>query len=780
MTGFVSGAPQRVSVDGYPLKLTSLDKVMYPLEGITKGDIIAYYAEVAPVMIPQVQGRPVTRKRWVDGVGTDEHPGQAFFQKNLEDSAPDWIPRGVIAHSGHTNTYPIANNRATLIWLAQLASIEVHVPQWRFEASGGRGNPDRLVLDLDPGPGVGLAECAEVARLAREILRDMGLDPLPVTSGSKGIHLYCALDSRQTSEEVSAVAKELARALEADHPGLIVSEMKKSLRAGRVLVDWSQNNANKTTVAPYSLRGRPHPYVAAPRTWEELESPDLGQLDFREVLQRVEGFPDPLIALAGRGTEDRLAKYRSMRDGEKTPEPVPQGRTDNGTAGPGTRGRFVIQEHHARRLHWDFRLERDGVLVSWAVPRGMPDDHRTNHLAVRTEDHPLEYLGFEGTIPHGEYGAGTVTIHDHGEYDLEKWTDGKEVIVVVHGERGGTRRYALIHTGENWLMHLMKDQPRQQLAPMLAATGSAGLLRAGDDPNQHEWAWEMKWDGIRALAFTDDSGLRLVSRNGSDLTATYPELAVISDELTAGTVLDGEIVALDAAGRPDFGLLQTRMNLVRRPDIERAARKTEVEYFVFDILVAGGRPLVNEHYDHRRAELERTIQPTGRVRVPPAFHGALSTAIASSRQLGLEGVVAKRRDSTYHAGRRSSAWLKIRHIRSQEVVIGGWRPGRGGRADTIGSLLLGVPAEKGLRYVGRVGTGFSEKELDALSSRLRRLSRPSSPFTDIPAADARDAHWIRPSLVGEVEFTQWTRAGRLRHPSWRGLRPDKAPSEVSA
>lgn len=466
---------ETVSIDGHRLTLTNLDKVLYEETGTTKGDVLAYFAEIAPVLIPHAANRPATRKRWVNGTS-----GEVFFQKNLDDSTPSWVKRRTIEHKDHSNDYPLVNDLATLTWFGQIASLEIHVPQWQFGRTGVRKNPDRMVLDLDPGEGVGLRECAEVARWARAILRDMGLDPMPVTSGSKGIHLYAALDGKQTSDEVSAVAHELARALETDHADLVVSDMKKALRTGKVLVDWSQNNANKTTVVPYSLRGRARPTVAAPRTWKELESPSLKHLEYPEVLKRVKKNGDPLANLtaghlasleptaehqasfaATPAAKDRLAKYRSMRDAAKTPEPVPAG-----PAAPGGGNSFVIQEHHASRLHWDFRLEHDGVLVSWALPKGVPTDRKKNHLAVQTEDHPLEYGTFEGTIPKDEYGGGVVTIWDAGTYELEKWREGEEVIATLHGEKHGTHRYALIHTGgfgdekkaeNSWLIHLMED-----------------------------------------------------------------------------------------------------------------------------------------------------------------------------------------------------------------------------------------------------------------------------------------------------------------------------------
>ena len=457
------GARQLVEVDGRRMRLTNLDKVMYPETGMTKGEVISYYAEVAPVMVPLVAGRPVTRKRWVHGVGTPDAPQPAFFEKNFE-HAPDWVRTGVIRHSDGPKTYPIAGDRATLVWLAQLAALELHVPQWRFDARGEPGNPDRMVFDLDPGEGMGLADCAEVARLVRDLVSGMGLEAMPVTSGSKGIHLYTALDGRQTSDQVSQVAHELARALEADHPELIVSSMRKTLRGGRVLIDWSQNNGKKTTIAPYSLRGRFRPTVAAPRTWAELEDPDLRHLEAHEVLERVASGDDPLAVITAASHDGPLAEYLSMRKTGVTPEPMPSsswGRPSDGDP------RFVIQEHHARRLHFDLRLERDGVLKSWAVPKGVPDDAGVEPPGGADRG-PSRWSTptFEGTIPAGEYGAGSMTIWDSGTYETEKWRDD-EVIIDVDGQPGGPLggrvRLALIRTdgsGEksSWLLHRMKDQ----------------------------------------------------------------------------------------------------------------------------------------------------------------------------------------------------------------------------------------------------------------------------------------------------------------------------------
>jgi len=781
---------QQVVVDGRRLRLSNLDKVLYPATGTTKGEVIDYVTRIAPLLLPHTAGRPVTRKRWPEG--TSAAP---FFAKDLERGAPEWIPRHPIAHSSGSKDYPLVEDVPTLVYLAQVASLELHVPQWRFDARGARTNPDRLVLDLDPGPGIGLAECAEVARWARRILTDLGMPPLPVTSGSKGIHLYARLDGSRTSDEISAFAKELARLLEADHPDLVVSQMSKSARPGRVLLDWSQNNGAKTTIAPYSLRGRDSPTVAAPRSWDELDDPGLRHLRFEEVLTRAESLGDLLAPLATPAAP--LAAYLAKRSAGRTPEPLPDSPEAAGTV---TR-RFVIQEHHARRLHFDLRLERDGVLVSWAVPRGIPDSPDRNHLAVMTEPHPLSYLDFEGEIPKGEYGAGSMTIWDDGRYALEKWRDDEVIVTLTGRDDGplGSVRLALIRTegtGEKsqWLLHRMKGDAAAA-APARAAPASADsrpaapapMLATAATPSEaaaaiERWGrWvEFKWDGVRALGVWDGQRLRLRARSGTDITARYPELTALDAGLgPEPAVLDGEIVALDARGRPSFSRLQSRMHLTKPREIAREAPRTPVQYFLFDLLSAGSTDVAGQPLSQRRALLEGLAHHAIDAIVLPPVADDLDAALAAARELDLEGVVIKDPASRYRSGTRSDQWLKVKLSRTQDVVIGGIRPGRGGRAGGIGSLLLGIPGPDGLRYVGRVGTGFSEAALTRLGAMLEPLRTDVDPFVGVPPADAADAHWVRPDLVGEVEYAEFTPGGTLRHARWRGLRSDIRADQVS-
>ena len=503
-----------------------------------------------------------------------------------------------------------------------------------------------------------------------------------------------------------------------------------------------------------------------------------------------------------------------MRDAAKTPEPM-GGAAATDAAARGPEPMFVIQEHHATRLHHDFRLEHDGVLVSWALPRGLPTDPGVNHLAVQTEDHPLEYGTFEGTIPKGEYGAGTVTIWDTGGYELEKWRDGQEVIVTIHGRTHGSHRLALIRTGGDdakpqWLIHLMKDQtphpehddaepyrrppstsPGRGLRRGKTVVGtrarSAGvvhpMLATAAEPaelaGRAGWRFEMKWDGFRAIARISGDEVTLTSRNGLDLTPTFPELAVLAEAVRGDAVLDGEIVAPDEHGVPRFARIQQRAGLTTPREVDRARRAVGVEYYVFDVLEAGGRPLTALPYTERRARLEQLVRGNELVRVPPDAGDELHAALATSRELGLEGVMAKRADAPYRAGRRSRDWLKLKHTLTQEVVVAGWRTGNGARADTIGSLLVGVPdAEGRLRYAGRVGSGFTDRALAGIRSRLDALAIEAPALEGVPPEDARDAHWVTPALVGEVEYGEATPDGRLRHPVWRGWRLDKSPAEV--
>lgn len=441
---------------------------------------------------------------------------------------------------------------------------------------------------------------------------------------------------------------------------------------------------------------------------------------------------------------------------------------------------FVIQEHHARRLHWDLRLERDGVLVSWALPRGLPDDPRRNHLAVHVEDHPFEYGSFEGTIPAGEYGAGTVAIWDRGTYEASLWTD-REVKFHLHGERVDARFVLFQTDGENWMIH-REDPPPSGWTPLPDLVRPM-LATAGDLPSADEdaWAFEFKWDGVRTVAYAEGGRVRLMTRGDRDATASFPELRGLGEVLGSRTaILDGEVIALDEHGRPSFEALQPRLQVTAADRARRLAGRTPVTYMVFDVLHLDGHPTLDRPYEERRRLLEGLELAGARWLVPPSHAGPGADVLEAARSAGLEGVVAKRLSSPYVPGRRSRDWIKTKLVRTQEVVIGGWTEGIGTRHGRIGALLVGIPDDGGgLRYAGKVGTGFDEETLRTLQAMLTERRRNDPPFSaGLTAPDRAGANWAEPELVGEVRFSEWTKAGRLRQPSWRGLRPDKAPGEV--
>jgi bifunctional non-homologous end joining protein LigD len=478
---------------------------------------------------------------------------------------------------------------------------------------------------------------------------------------------------------------------------------------------------------------------------------------------------------------DKLGRYRAKRDFATTSEPAGSA-AEQAAAAP--LPRFVVQEHHATRLHWDLRLEHEGVLASWAIPNGIPPDRAENRLAVHTEDHPLEYLDFEGDIPAGEYGAGTMRIWDQGTFETHLWDD-KKVEITFHGERLNGR-YGLFPIGKDkdsekdWMIHRM-DPPidpgrvpmPERILPMLADSAS-DLPR-----DQSRWSFEVKWDGVRALAYAQPGRLRLESRNLRDITDGYPEVrGLIRDLGMREAVFDGELITFDEQGRPSFERLQRRMNVTSPSAVRRLAASTPVVYVIFDLLYLDGHDLMSQTYAERREALDGLGLGGPAWRVPAVHAGQGAALLQATEAQGLEGVIAKRLDSRYEPGRRNGAWLKVKHVQRQELVIGGWLPGEGRRQDRIGALLMGYYEDDGrLRFAGRVGTGFTDRMLGRLGSVLSPLQTSQSPF-DPPPKLPRNAVFVRPELVAEIEFREWTQEGVMRAPSFKGLRDDKPPARV--
>jgi bifunctional non-homologous end joining protein LigD len=464
----------------------------------------------------------------------------------------------------------------------------------------------------------------------------------------------------------------------------------------------------------------------------------------------------------------RLTEYRRKRDPKKTSEPF------SGQKRRTKQPIFVVQRHDARRLHYDFRLERDGALASWAVPKGVPLEPGQRALAVHVEDHPLDYATFEGEIPKGQYGAGTVEIWDKGTYELvEEKRDGG-LTVRLHGKRlDGTWTLVPAHLDgdpKNWLLLRKRDETAQSARPRRDYGAMLATLER-DVPKGEGWLFEVKWDGFRALAYVSQGEARLTSRTGNDLTQRFPNVAkeIPRALKTPDCVLDGEVCAIDEQGRSSFSLMQ------------QGKPGTPIVYFVFDVLEVEGEPLVDLPLRERRKRLEKLIDRRNRtVRISEAFDDGEALLHAAEEQ-GLEGIMAKRADSRYAVGRRTRDWQKVKTHGRQEFIIAGYTKGQGRRAGTLGSLVLAVRRGRELQYVGNVGTGFTGEEIEKLLAKLRPLERKDPPFREVPKMPKvrkGDVTWVDPKLVAEVEFAEWTHDGHLRAPSYQGLRDDKSADDV--
>jgi bifunctional non-homologous end joining protein LigD len=606
----------------------NVEKVFFPGTGFTKGDLIRYYLEIAPVLVPHFRDRPVTRIRMPDGVR-----GERFYEKNAPCYARAWLPRTQVARvEGGVINYLMIQDARVLAWVANDAAVELHPFLHRADDIE---RPTHMAFDLDPGEGADMLTCIEVAWHVREALHRFGLECFPKVTGSKGLQLYVPLNTPVSYASVTPFAKALAETLARAHPDLIVSNMLKTLRVKKVLIDWSQNHEKKTTVGPYSVRGkRDEPFVSTPVLWDELKQAEkAGKFESlffppKEVLKRVAKRGDlfaPVLELKQRlpkqfvtpeykrGKVPRaLQVYAEKRDFARTAEPpaeLPK------RSAQGSRRRFVIQKHAASHLHYDFRLESGNTLKSWAVPKGVPLKTADRRSAFETEDHPLEYLAFEGTIAGGEYGGGTVMVWDIGTFDTIEghfWKGFWKVYLSgrkLRGEwtlqrvndEGEKPRWVITKTGGNHkpispkfddssaltkrsMVEIAADNDAQwdsatpaaeakttmEPGKKKAATKRAVPARdipepafvepmlakiADEVPEGDDWTYEIKWDGYRALAIKHGETVRLLSRKGNNMNRDFPDVVEAIRALPAHTaVIDGEIVALGPDGRPSFQL----------------------------------------------------------------------------------------------------------------------------------------------------------------------------------------------------------------------------------
>ncbi len=816
-------------IDGRELRLSNLNKVFWPDEGYTKGDLVAYYLNVAELIVPHLRERPLTMKRMPDGIN-----GPHFYEKSAPSHVPDWIGRcKVLSEDAKTGVidYMTIEDAAGVLYVANLGCIEFHPLHSRCEDVE---HPDYLFFDLDPFPPYTYEDVLTVARHIKTLLDQLGLNAYPKTSGATGMQIYMPIEHGRYSYDVArAFVGSCGRLIAQADRDRVTMAWKIADRAGKVFIDHNMNRRGANISSAYSLRPEPRAPVSTPLTWDEVFDGGFEPTDFRidNVLERfdrvgdlfegvrvgpfmdltnalealdvkVENADDPPAPrdppspsdspvstrmprtaapstrlrtseeIAAASKDPKLMEYVRRRDFEGTPEPAP------GEAPAGAEGNsFVIHKHRATRLHYDVRLERDAALPSWAVPKGLPTAKGDKRLAVRTEDHPLEYGSFEGTIPEGHYGAGEVRIFDAGWYEPVEWTDSK-VSFILHGRRYPGLEFHFVKTRTDWLAFLASHQEAPlipsppRLQPMLAEGG----YDAFDDPG---WWFEPKLDGIRCLAELSTGEIVLRTRSGRDVTTQYPELRMVHELVDqVNAVIDGEIVAFDTDGKNSFEALQQRMNLTGEREIKRLAKQIPVSLVAFDVLWLDGRDTTDMSLEDRRELLESVVEQDHRLQITTHVVGEGRSFVEAARGLGLEGVVAKKLGSKYQPGRRADAWRKIKLVNRQDCVILGWTPGLRGRADTFGALLVGALDHGVWRWIGQVGSGFTEQALKTLQEKLEPLKRATPPIDDPDLATLKGVTFVEPELVCEVEYLEITKStGKMRAPTFKGLRPDKTPDE---
>ncbi len=760
------------------VRLSNLDKTYWPDEGYTKGDLLNYYFNIAPTMLTYLRDRPLTMKRMPDGI-----TGNEFYEKNAPSHTPDWISRCPVpsedAKDGLIN-YLMANDEAAMLFVANLGCIEFHPLHSRCARPD---LPDYLFFDLDPfDPPNGFADVLAVAHHVRAALDMLGLPSYPKTSGATGMQIYVPIEHGPTYEHIREFVRTIGRAIRSVDPDRATLEPKIVNRTGKVYIDHNMNRMGANIAAVYSVRPEPGAPVSTPLTWDEVAEGEVRPQDFTiaTIYDRLEKVGDLFEHMLDRPVdlrpameklgvsydEPKLVEYERKRDFSRTPEPGP-------VIAPSSGDRFVIQKHAATRLHYDLRLEHDGVLWSWAVPKGLPPVSGERRLAVRTEDHPMEYLDFEAWIPKGNYGAGEMRIFDKGTYELLE-DETKKKTIRLHGERVRGEYHMVNTSADQWLIFLSRSSealpPPPELRPMLAEAVDEPF----DDP---KWTFEPKLDGVRTLAYVTTDHTTLYSRTGRDQTGQYPELRSLATYVNAlHAVLDGEIVVLGPDGQPSFSALQQRINLTSPVEVDRARKTHPVVLYVFDILWLDDRDLTGLPLTERREILRNVVTETGPLAITYGIEGDGRAFYEAAKGLGIEGIVAKKLDSVYEQGKRSHNWRKIKALRSLDAVVIGWTPGGGSRSQTFGALLLGAYDEAGaLHWIGQVGTGFKGRMLDDVQRTLETIETDEPPSDDPELRAVKGARWVRPELVCEVAYLEVTRGGKLRAPTFRGMRPDEDP-----
>lgn len=756
-------------VNGRKLKISNLDKVLYPKIGVTKAEVIQYYINIAPKILSYIKNRPLTLIRFPDGIDKNQ-----FYAKTMPEWTPDWIDNIDITHSKESITYIVAQGPASVAWLANLAALELHPMQMTKDALEF---PDHYVFDLDPPEDGDFEVVKEIALKLKDHIESYNHVPFIKTSGSKGLHIYVPIEKTVSHEEMTDEVKRIAKKFVAKNPLISTLAMSKEKRKGRTLIDIFRNHKSHTTVAPYSLRGKGGAPISFPIPWslvsELKSSKDINIRNYNDYLEQYDDpwssfyksakplhnhqspkEVDPQIA-------DKLESYMAKRNLETSPEPGIE-------PFPSSGNQFCIQLHDAQNLHYDLRLEKEGVLMSWAIPKGLPFQKGVKRLAIRTEDHPMKYLTFEGVIPKGAYGAGEMWVFTKGTVEWIEQKDSKYQFKLVSPHF--TRSYKLFKTkNQQWLIELDEnfdfEKIEMPISPMLA-----GVRK--EVPIGNQYIYEIKWDGIRCIIHLQDEKVTIYSRSGRDISSQFPELLDHEIFEVESGIFDGEIVSLDEQGRPVFSQVISRMHTLGDKKIASLSQKYPVVSYLFDCIMLDGKYVNMEPLSRRQAWLKASLKNGKAYRMSEAITDGQGL-FEATKGMDLEGIMAKDKNASYNIGERSEAWLKVKHRNIDLCFIAGYTVGQGDRSELFGALHLLKSQEDGsLVYMGKVGTGFDSNKMRSLLQLFKPYIVEHKAFPEA-TDDDRSSIWLQPVVRCEVQYASLASSGVYREPVFKKLIDNK-------
>ena len=745
-------------IEGQRLKITNLHKLIYPSKGYTKAEVISYYLEIAPTFLKYISDRPLTLIRYPDGVESKK-----FYTKNKPSWTKDWIPTTHLPWD-EENEYLLATKSPHVVWLANLAALEIHTMNSRTK---NINNPDHFIIDLDPPENADFESVKKLAFQLKELLESKGYFPFAKLSGGKGIHITTAIHPKWDYETMITSVKNLMKEFIQTHPETTLF-VHKDKRKNKTLLDIYRNHPGNTTIAPYSLRGKVGAPVSMPLPWELIEKATSAQMydlksaidylkengdAWNDLFLKASNLHDSVIQDKG---ETKLGVYEEKRDFAKTKEPSAKKDGDENDVND----KFVIQMHDATNLHFDLRLGVDGVLKSWAIPKGLPIEEGIKRLAIQTEDHPAKYIDFEGTIPKDEYGGGEMWVFETGDIEwLKKSKDSLKFTLKGKQLKASYTMYKLKDKDE-WIIE------RKESANLAVyKTGMKPMLSdvAKEIPsNSKDYLFEIKWDGIRVIIYKRKNELKILSRSGRDITKQFPEFADGKFLYVQNAIIDAELVCIDAEGRPVFSDIISRMHSMGEHKILSLSKTKKAYIYTFDCLYINGKKMISMPYIKRHDWLKAILKTSDKVRISETFENG-QEIYEAAKMMNLEGIMAKQKNGKYFTGTRSDAWKKIKFRNTITLNIIGYTEGKGDRKNIFGALHLAERQEKNWKYYGKVGTGFDMAKMKELWVLLQSVEEAGKPISENIEEENR-TKWINPDYLCEVTYASLSSNETLREP----------------